>query len=361
VRKTGTQAYVRLMSLQRFVAMRRSVVPVVVPVVVSALVLAGCSTQTPGHALVTGESAQPLSGATTSSAAPPPPEDVQANELGLVPVLMYHRIVPDPTSVYERTAEDFRAELERLATEGYVPVTTAEFTTGKIDIPAGKHPVVLTFDDGDPTVLTMGPGATPARGSAIGILLEVAKRHPGFRPVASVYVNSDPFGGGAGGEQALRWLRQNGFEVGNHTIDHSELGSVSTTEAQRSIAEGDAAIRRVLPGYRPSTLALPFGSQPEPADLALHGPGYDYTGALLVGANPAPSPYSAEFEPAAIPRIRSQDASGQEAEYTSTAWLDKLAANPDIRYTSDGDPNRISYPEGSGSPADRFADSAQPY
>lgn len=341
----------------RFASSRRFLIPVAA----AALLLAGCSTETSGHALVAGESAEPLAGATTSSAAPPRPEDVRANELGLVPVLMYHRIVPDPTSVYERTAEDFRAELERLATEGYVPITTAEFVAGKIDIPAGKHPVVLTFDDGDPTVLTVGRGNAPAPGSAIGILLEVAERHPGFRPVASVYVNADPFGGDAAGEQALRWLRENGFEVGNHTIDHSELGAVSTEEAHRAIAEGDAMIRSVLPGYRPSTLALPFGSQPEPADLALRGPGYDYTGALLVGANPAPSPYSAEFEPAAIPRIRSQGANGQDAEYASTIWLDKLAANSDIRYTSDGDPARISYPEGSGSPAGRFADAAQPY
>jgi peptidoglycan/xylan/chitin deacetylase (PgdA/CDA1 family) len=351
------QAYVRLMAMQRFTSTQR----LVAPAVAAALLLAGCSAQTPGHALVAGDSAEPLAGPATTSAAPVRPEDVQANELGLVPVLMYHRIVPDPTSVYERTAQDFRAELERLADEGYVPITTAEFVAGRIDIPAGKHPVVLTFDDGDPTVLTMGQGNVPARGSAIGILLEVAERHPGFRPVASVYVNAEPFGGGAAGEQALRWLHENGFEVGNHTIDHSELGAVSTEEAQSAIADGDAMIRRVLPGYRPRTLALPFGSQPEPADLALHGPGYDYTGALLVGANPAPSPYSAEFEPAAIPRIRSQGASGEEAEYASTIWLDKLAENTDIRYTSDGDPERISYPEGSGSPADRFADAAQPY
>lgn len=66
---------------------------------------------------------------------PPDPEEVGANELGLVPVLMYHRIVPEPTSVYDRTPEDFRAELQRLADEDYVPVTTAELASGDLDLP----------------------------------------------------------------------------------------------------------------------------------------------------------------------------------------------------------------------------------
>jgi hypothetical protein len=163
--------------------------------------------------------------------------------------------------VFDHTPDDFRAELERLAREDYVPITTAELAAGRIDIPAGKHPVVLTFDDGDPTTLTLGPDGTPAAGTAVRILLDVAAAHPGFRPVASMYVNADPYGGG---------------------------------EA----------------GYAPSTLALPFGARPRNPELAVQGPGYDYTAALLVGANPAPSPFSEDFTAQAIPRIRSQGPDG---------------------------------------------------
>ena len=63
---------------------------------------------------------------TPMAPAPARPADVHANELGLIPVLMYHRLVAQPRSVYDRTPDDFRAELERLAREGYVPITTAE-------------------------------------------------------------------------------------------------------------------------------------------------------------------------------------------------------------------------------------------
>jgi peptidoglycan/xylan/chitin deacetylase (PgdA/CDA1 family) len=289
------------------------------------------------------------------------PADVHANELGTIPVLMYHRLVAVPTSVYDRTPEDFRAELERLAREGYVPITTAELAAGRIDIPAGAHPVVLTFDDGDPTTITLGPDGAPAPGSAVQILRDVAAANPGFRPVASIYVNAEPFGGGEAGERALRWLHDNGFEIGNHTFGHTNLRSASAAKAQQDIAKGDAFIRDAVPGAVPTTLALPFGARPRDATLAVRGPGYDYTAALLVGSNPAPSPYSADFTAHAIPRIRSQGADGAEAEFGSTSWLDKLAANPSGRYTSDGNPDVISYPTGTEQPAENYATSAVAY
>jgi hypothetical protein len=143
----------------------------------------------------------PTPAETPPAPVPVRPADVRANELGAIPVLMYHRLVAQPRSVYDRTPDDFRAELERLAREGYVPVTTAEMAAGRIDIPAGAHPVVLTFDDGDPSTIALGPDGEPAPGTAVRILLDVAAAHPGFRPVASMYVNAEPFGGGGAGER----------------------------------------------------------------------------------------------------------------------------------------------------------------
>ncbi|SFB59312.1 Peptidoglycan/xylan/chitin deacetylase, PgdA/CDA1 family [Amycolatopsis marina] len=335
----------------------------VIAAATTAMLLAGCGggISPPVEELVGSGTVAPPSVAERTTAAAVRPADVRANELGVVPVLMYHRIVAKPTSVYDRKPEDFRAELERLAREDYVPVTTAEFVRGEIDIPAGKHPVVLTFDDGDPSAFSLGPDGEPEQGTAVRILLQVAEAHPGFRPVASLYVNAEPFGGGTKGQRALTWLHGHDFEIGNHTYGHTNLGSAADSEAQQDIARGDEAIRKALPGYRPTTLALPFGARSDTKGLVLRGPGYDYAGALLVGANPAPSPYSVDFDPEAVPRIRSQGADGAEAKYGSTVWLDELEADPDIRYTSDGDPETISYPAGTGSPAERFAARAVAY
>ena len=82
----------------------------------------------------------------------------------------------------------------------------------------------------------------------------------------------------------------------------------------------------------------------------LRGNGYEYTAALL-----------AEFTAHAIPRIRSQGPDGEEAEFGSTVWLDKMAASPGTRYTSDGNPAVISYPTGGAAPADRYAATAVAY
>ncbi|MFT7834675.1 polysaccharide deacetylase family protein [Saccharothrix sp. BKS2] len=303
--------------------------------------------------------------AAAPSSAAPDPAAVGADELGQVPILMYHRIVERTESVYDRTPAAFRAELDRLATEGYVPVTTTEYATGRIDIPAGRHPVVLTFDDGDPTQFALGPDGGPAPGTAVAILLDVAARHPGFRPVASLYVNAAPFGS-ADGAGVLPWLRDHGFEIGNHTLDHTNLASVGDAQVREAIALGQREIQRALPDSRVTSLALPFGAVPANGELARRGTAagasYDHACVLLVGANPAPSPHSTDFDPLNTPRIRSQDAAGHEAEYGSTAWLDKLAAAPASRYTSDGDPERISYPAARGAVlAPGFADRANAY
>ncbi|MTE17957.1 polysaccharide deacetylase family protein [Streptomyces sp. TRM43335] len=297
--------------------------------------------------------------------AGPAPAAVGANELGVVPVLMYHRIVAGATSVDDRTPRDFRAELERLAREGYVPITAREFTDGRIDIPAGTHPVVLTFDDSAPSQFRLDADGRPDPDTAVGILLDVARRHPGFRPVATFFVNEDPFDD-PGGRRTLRWLHDHGFEIGNHTLRHTLLSEAHEEMVRWDIAACRWAVHKVLPDVPVVSMALPYGAMPRPGRLAAAGEyagvGYRHQGVYLAGAGPAPSPHSTDFEPGAIPRIRSQAPAGPGAPYGSTAWLDRLRDGGAERYTSDGDPERISFPrslEHLLDPARR--DAAHPY
>ncbi|GAU69196.1 polysaccharide deacetylase [Streptomyces sp. NBRC 110611] len=293
------------------------------------------------------------------------PATVRADELGAVPVLMYHQLVTEPRSVYDRTPQDFRAELERLARERYVPVTARDFSGGKIDIPAGTHPVVLTFDDSTVSQFRLGPDGRPASDTAVGILLDVARKHPGFRPVATFFVNADPFRE-PGGRTSLDWLVKHGFEVGNHTLRHTALGTVDDAEVQEAIADNQRAITQAVPRSPVVSMALPHGSMPHSRQLAQEGAAdgvrYRHQGVYLVGSNPAPSPFSTAFDPVAIPRIRSQEATGPDAPFTSAAWLDKLRDGTVRRYTSDGDPKKISFP---GTETDRLApahrQAARPY
>ncbi|MEU6117837.1 polysaccharide deacetylase family protein [Streptomyces sp. NPDC047117] len=290
---------------------------------------------------------------------------MHADELGAVPVLMYHQIVKDPRSDYDRTPAEFRAELERLAKEGYVPVTAGDYSTGKIDIPAGKHPVVLTFDDSTDSQFALGDDGRPDPDSAVGVLLDVAERHRGFTPAATLFVNGDAFPR-TGTKKALRWLHAHDFEIGNHTLDHANLRDVSAGEAQHQIAASQQVITKSAPGAKVTSMALPFGVQPNPAELdikgAADGERYAYEGAYLVGAGPAASPYAAAFDPVGIPRIRSAGAHDKDAQFGSAHWLDELRDGGVKRYTSDGDPDRVSYPKSSSDrPAKEFKDRTRPY
>ncbi|WP_246102831.1 polysaccharide deacetylase family protein [Streptomyces piniterrae] len=278
----------------------------------------------------------------------PAPATVRADELGAVPVLMYHQIVDRPRSVYDRSPRDFRAELERLAKEKYVPVTAGAYSTGKIGIPAGAHPVVLTFDDSTDSQFRLGKDGKPTADCAIGILLAVAREHPQFKPVATLFVNGGGFPA-TGTEKSLAWLHRNGFEIGNHTLDHANLRDISAAQAQHQIAADQKVITKSVPGAQVTSMGLPLGVQPNPASLGLKGSAdgvtYRHDGAYLVGAGPAPSPYAADFDPVGIPRIRSASEHAQDAQFGSAHWLDQLAHGKVTRYTSDGDPDHISYPK----------------
>ncbi|WP_214103619.1 polysaccharide deacetylase family protein [Acrocarpospora catenulata] len=315
-----------------------------------ALVLTGCAALTGSKhdgkqeaKAAAKQAAKPVNAAAAAA-------KVKANELGQVPVLMYHRIVEKPTTQDDRTPADFRAELERLAREDYVPVTAAEYVTGKIDIPAGKHPVVLTFDDSSPSQLTLDGAGTPKADTAVAILREVAAKHPGFRPVATFYVTRDMFGEPRPNIQAqlVSWLRQNGFDLGNHTKDHHSLGGKSQEAVASDVVDGHELITK-LNGGTPVTIALPYGIQPRQKEWALKGKkgsvSYDYGGEFLAGYTPAPSPFSKEFDPTSIPRIRSGDKKGDCSQFCSSAWLDRLKEMPGERYTSDGNPKTVAMPK----------------
>lgn len=291
--------------------------------------------------------------------APPDPATVGADELGQVPILMYHQLSESPAGEYDQTPAEFRAELERLYREGYRPVTAAQYISGAVDIPAGTHPVVLTFDDSTGSQLRFAADGRPAADCAVGILESFAAEHPDFPARATFYVTNDPFGGDP---HALRWLAEHGYEIGAHTANHPDLSGLDAAGVQRELADNVRAITAAAPGTVVRTMALPLGAAPADPALAVAGSwgGTDYRfgAVMLVGANPAPSPFTA-VDPAAVPRIRSGPGA---VPFDSAYWLDALAADPGLRYTSDGDPGRISFPRASADRlAARWADRANPY
>jgi hypothetical protein len=273
---------------------------------------------------------------------------MKPDELGLVPVLMHHQIRPNG-SEFDMTAAQLRAELVRLWRDGFYPVRAADLVTGKLDVPKGKTPVVLTFDDADNNQVGFRADGTLDPNTGVGVLEAFAALHPDFPATATFFVPRNAFeGNGRPPGTTLRWLVEHGFELGNHTKDHIPLNTLDTGGVQRQLVIGNRVLSDLLPGYRAQTMALPLGALPQPSSLAVKGTwsgqSYRFAGVFLAGAEPTPSPFSTKWDPAAIPRIRTNPNWNGTRDFTAGMWLDILERNPGLRFISDGDAARITFP-----------------
>ncbi|MEW6400022.1 MAG: putative glycoside hydrolase, partial [Bacillota bacterium] len=291
------------------------------------------------------------------------PEPAPANELGRVLILEYHNIGAEEGR-WTRTPANFRADLERLYREGYRLISLTDYLRGRIDIPAGFSPAVLTFDDSSrgqfrlldpgqeppPPPHREGPPPHPLKvgdryidpSCAVGVLLDFCAQHPDFGRAATFYVLfPTPFGQPDCWKDKLAFLQEMGMEIGNHTLSHASLKKMGPEEIQRELALPQARVRQVLPGYEMTSLALPFGEAPAERHLLLageyEGTAYQHLGVMLVGAEPAPAPASRSFRPEAVPRVQ---AFGEDLD----KWFSFLAKHHQDRYVSDGDPATLSFP-----------------
>lgn len=299
---------------------------------------------------VSTEPKAPPAESESSSAGDPGAEGLPPpNELGEIMVIEYHHI-GSREERWTRTPANFRRDLETLYEKGYRPVNMADAVSGSIDLPRGYSPVVITFDDSSPgqfRYLEDEGGRKIDPKSAVGILLAFHEEHPDWPLKASFYVNDRPFGDVATWKEKIRQLHEFGMEVGNHTLSHADLGRLTPAQTTREVGGLNKLIVDLLPQTAPTTLALPNGTHPQSPEAAksgtYQGVNYETRAFLLVGAGPAPSPFNVRFDPYRIPRIQAVD-SAIEARLNLAFWLDVFDRQPERRYVSDGDPERITAP-----------------
>ena len=187
------------------------------------------------------------------------------DELGVVPVLMHHQLRLHG-SAYDLTPSQFLGELTRLWRDGFYPVTAESFVTGRMDVPKGKSPVVMTFDDATNNQVGFLPDGSLDPNSALGIMENFAKAHPDFPAVATFYIPRNAFeGNGSTPGKTLRWLVEHGFELGNHTRDHIPFNTIDSTEVQRQLVLGDHVLSDRIPGYTRAHDGAPARRTPHPA------------------------------------------------------------------------------------------------
>ena len=297
------------------------------------------------------------------------------NELNSVPILMYHRIYEMTNAEtsytggnvdkdgYNRTSEAFEADLRRYYEQGYRMMRLTDFVDGNIDVPFGYSPLILTFDDGIRDVVLLGWNAdgTPLFDPtcAIGILEKIKSEYPDYNVTATFFVNSALFENGEENDRkVIKWLVDNGYDVGNHTRDHAMLGSCSADEIETQVGYIYKLLNDIIPGQYVNIVALPYGS-PEsmPADKPQYNKifegtyeGFSYTSkaSLLCAWTRSYSPFVRDYDHTAIRRIRGYDNNGSEWDIEMN--FEQL--NNGKRYISDGDPGTIVFPASENSSGD---------
>ncbi len=289
------------------------------------------------------------------STPPVAAKPASGNELGVVPILEYHTFGPTEGR-WQRTPQGLYADLTWLYEHNFMLVTMGQYESGTMNIPAGKHPAVLTFDDGDSSQFEWNSAHIPLPNSAVGVLEAFQQAHPGFRVTATFFLNDHPFG--ADSVEKMQWLVAHGFELGNHTFTHADINTLNAAGIEREIGQEQAYIEQAVPGYVPVSFALPYGGLPrDPADRAAvlngsyQGTTWHFLGVALVGAGPAPSPFSRAFS-VSIPRIQVGDpalVAPSTRNFIFSGYAAQFAKNPSMLYTSDGSAHWISYPTAAAS------------
>lgn len=278
------------------------------------------------------------------------------DELGMVPVLEYHDVQPTEYR-WGRSIVNFKRDLQFLYDNGYVTATTQDMLAGFPDVPAGKKPVVMTFDDARKSQFVASGvdssgEAIPTPTCAVGLMMAFARTHPGFGHRATFYVLPSFFEEDKYDAAKLKYLQAHGFEIGNHTWTHLQMGKASPEEIRSQLARLQAAVDKELgePGFRTTTLAYPDGSVPRTSAqmAAAVGGGsapYHILAMLLVGANPALSPFDKHFDPLRIARIQAIDEEWKQwfnRRSASDVGVDKETFHP---YVSDGNPATLTFPK----------------
>ncbi|MBP9040328.1 MAG: hypothetical protein KBF64_00995 [Anaerolineaceae bacterium] len=320
--------------------------------VVAVVFLSGCTVV---------ESFQPTATETpspTSTPTPPPPTPtptatkipyyaeatVFSGDLQ-VPILIYHRFIPDfdgETTSMKMQYSEFKRELQTLYDAGFSLISLKSWIDGTFIVPEGRKPLIITMDDAwFADQIYINEDGTPSAYSAIGILWRFANEHPEFGFHAALFaIMGDKYYGdvflpnyqrfivseGTAWKDKLGntmvWALENGIEVGNHTFLHPRLSEIkNNADIQYQLSQNDLYARTFLERVGRSDLsekmdniiALPEGIWPATQSgrnviLNYINPEGKLVMAVMEAYNMdavqfTPSYFSAGFNPYAIPRI----------------------------------------------------------
>lgn len=171
-------------------------------------------------------------------------------------ILTYHAI-DDRSAVISLSPGQFRWQMEQMSARGLAGISLGQAfdhleQTGQFP----RDAVVLTFDDGYLSVLEHALPVMREQGFSATVFLvtnmmgmnaqQAQDTHPDFS------------------RDLLNWdqaetLVKSGFEVGSHTVSHSDLRCVSPTQLEQELAQSKTLLEQRLQP-RVDALAYPYGN-----------------------------------------------------------------------------------------------------
>ena len=291
-------------------------------------------------------------------------EKYNVNELGRVPIMMYHGIIDTVDNKYtggnvdkdgyNRTANAFRKDLEMYYEKGYRMIRLADYVNGIVDVELGYSPIILTFDDGNKNNFNvLGRNADGSLKidpeCAVGILEDFKKKHPDMHVTATFFVMENLFNQREYNEEILKYLVDNGYDVGNHTTIHADFTKITEEKSLEVVGKMYQKLDSLLKDKYVKIIALPFGSPykkthnnyPYIIKGDYNGFHYESEAALRVGWEPEISPFNKDFDKLFLKRCRAYDNNGKDFDIEFV--FKNLEKN---RYISDGNKDLIVIKKG---------------
>lgn len=184
-------------------------------------------------------------------------------------MLMYHSIQPSrarPAWPWALSLQQFRAQLDFLANEGYATPTMSELASFPEKAWPGRT-VVITFDDGYVDNLSayeelQNRGMCATWFIVTGCIGQLPHWPADGRPDGRL-LNA----------KELRDMRANGMEIGSHTINHVRLTDIDDGPLMQELADSKSALEDML-GNAVSSFAYPYGAWDARCAKAVKQAGY---------------------------------------------------------------------------------------
>ena len=151
-------------------------------------------------------------------------------------------------------------------------------------------------------------------------------------------------------EDIMKWLIENGYDIGNHTISHVDFTKIGNDKTKEEVGKLYQKLDSIIPDKYVHIVALPFGSPYKRShsnyqyivEGEYNGYKYHTDAALRVGWEPEVSPFDKSFDTSFLKRVRAYDNNGKEFDISMTFNI--LEKN---KFISDGNKSMITIPSSS--------------